>query len=194
MTLILSWLTSKLAGPIFGAATVILGLWLVFANGHIAGLKLQIADMKASQAAANAEAISASAAIQQSIDGVNTTFAIASVKANALIEQRAAFIEKEIPHYVTKEVDARYPIPNGVVWMHDAAIRDIAPSEVAAETGGAFDTPSAITASDFSKNDTSNIAICHKYKTRADQLGAYSDSLIKTWNDFRAQYSAQPKE
>lgn len=189
-----SAITSKIAGPIGIGAALIFGIWLAFVHGQLDGTRVELAELKTSQAAASAEAVSAGAAIQQAMDGVNTTFAIASVKADALIEQHAAFIEKEIPRYVTKEVDARYPIPNGVVWMHDAAIRDIAPADVAAETGGAFDAPSSITASDFTTNDTTNIATCKKYKNRADQLGALYDTAIKTWNDFRARYEAQKKE
>jgi hypothetical protein len=86
-----------------------------------------------------------------------------------VVQGTTTIIRQEVPRYVTPETDRRYLLPNGFVWLHDAAALGVSPGQ---RTGDP-DAPSAsVAASRAADVIVSNYGICHE---NAEQLTALQD-------------------
>lgn len=69
------------------------------------------------------------------------------------ITVRFARIKKEISRYVSPQMDKHYLLPVGLVRLHDAAILNLDPSQIACAACGPDNAPAPTTASAFSANE-----------------------------------------
>lgn len=69
-------------------------------------------------------------------------------------------ITKEVPTYVTPEIDRTYPLPVGLVRLHDAAARGVDVSAVPDPAGLADDARATATASDLAGAIVGNYGAC----------------------------------
>ena len=97
------------------------------------------------------------------------------------ITVRFARIKKEISRYVSPQMDKHYLLPVGLVRLHDAAILNLDPSQIACAACGADNAPAPTTASAFSANE---IAWGKAYW----QLRAYAKAVRKDDLLVRAEY------
>jgi hypothetical protein len=75
-------------------------------------------------------------------------------------------IIREIPIYVTPAADAAYPLPVGLLRIHDAAARGVAVPRVPDPSGRADDAPSGVAASAFGAVLAGNLGQCLKDRDR----------------------------
>src|ERR1043166_8262760 len=103
-------IAGSLSGAICAAGAGYLGYHLTakMKDGEIAALRL-------SYAQAEKAAIIKAAALQKSQDDAGTRIALAAAAAHERIVTRTVTTVKEVPIYVTRETDARFPLPCGFV-------------------------------------------------------------------------------
>ncbi|MGE7139667.1 hypothetical protein ACQKIE_18730 [Luteibacter sp. NPDC031894] len=81
-----------------------------------------------------------------------------------VVRETTATIRQEIPRYVTPAADRRYLLPDGFVWLHDAAAAGVSPGQRAGDPDAASE---AVTASQALDVVVRNYGICHE---TAEQL------------------------
>ena len=86
-----------------------------------------------------------------------------------VVRETTATIRQEIPRYVTPAADRRYLLPDGFVWLHDAAAAGVPPGQRAGDPDAASQT---VTASGALDVIVSNYGICHE---TAEQLTALQE-------------------
>lgn len=139
------------------------------AQGYQAGWDARETKAQATDAAA------ARAQLRGFQDGAALAARVGAEHANAvrIIEVGARALAVEIPKHVTPEIDRRYPLPVGLVRVHDAAVAGLDVSAVADPLGRPDDAASSVAASDAGQVLNDNYAGC-----RADQ-----DALRK-WQEI----------
>lgn len=65
-----------------------------------------------------------------------------------------------VPIYLTKEIDAKYPVPNAFVVLHDSAAR----SEVPPSTGSAYEGTSDVKISEVARTVAENYGTCNEVR------------------------------
>jgi hypothetical protein len=91
------------------------------------------------------------------------------VETVKIVKEKGDVIIKEVPKYITKESDAKCPIPNAFVVLHDSASKN----EVPDPTRLANEGTSATKLSTVTETVVGNYSICHQ---NAEQLKA-----LQTW-------------
>lgn len=86
-----------------------------------------------------------------------------------VVQGTTTVIRQEIPRYVTPETDRRYLLPNGFVWLHDAAATGVSPGQ---RTGDPDAPSEAVATSRALDVIVSNYGICHE---NAEQLTALQE-------------------
>jgi hypothetical protein len=92
----------------------------------------------------------------------------AEAKAQAAIRAQTSALQQEIPHVLTSEIDARYPLPVGLVRVHDAAALGL--PLTAGQPDGA---PSPVEASRLGETIASNYGECRADQERLIALQAW---------------------
>lgn len=171
MTLIWSWLTSKLAGPIGIGLAVVLAICLAVSRGQVTGLRLQLADLKLSNASELAQAIEASSRDQAARDKISLTTAVAEAEAQRQIITRTVTLTQKVPTYVSPETDSRICVPYGVVRLLDAAALQTSPDAFPLPTGQSDESCSPIEASALAKGIIENyLNVCDANAEQLTQL------------------------
>jgi hypothetical protein len=171
MTLILSWLTSKLAGPIATGLAVILAICLAVSRGQIDGLRLQLADLKLSNATELAQATEAASRDQAARDKITLTTAVAEAEAQKQIITRTVTLIQKVPTYVSPETDSRICVPYGVVRLLDAATLQTSPDAFPLPTGQSDESCSPVEASALAKGVIENyLNVCEANSEQLTQL------------------------
>lgn len=89
---------------------------------------------------------------------------------------------REVPKYVTAETDRSYPIPVGLVRVHDAAARGLDPSAVPDPSGLPDDAPSGVTASALGASIASNYGSCLADLERFRDLQGWVSQQKAAWD------------
>jgi hypothetical protein len=100
----------------------------------------------------------------------------------AEIRWRTITTIREVPVYVTAETDRRYPVPVGLVRLHDAAARGVSPASVPDPSGLADDAPSEITASAFGSAVSANYGTCNEVIEKYGALQSWINQQAAAWN------------
>src|SRR5690606_18513603 len=109
-----------------------------------------------------AEALASRAAVGRIERSVATSIQISTdlaAKARDL-ESHTTTLVREVPILVPPEVDARFPVPVGVVRMHDAAATGADLSAVPDAAGRADGAPSDVVASELASVIAENYGTC----------------------------------
>jgi hypothetical protein len=85
-----------------------------------------------------------------------------------IVKEKGDVIIKEVPKYITKESDAKCPIPNAFVVLHDSASKNEVPDATRLANEGTSDTK----LSTVTETVVGNYSICHQ---NAEQLKALQD-------------------
>jgi hypothetical protein len=85
-----------------------------------------------------------------------------------IVKEKGDVIIKEVPKYITKESDAKCPIPNAFVVLHDSASKNEVPDTARLADEGT----SATKLSTVTETVVGNYSICHQ---NAEQLKALQD-------------------
>jgi hypothetical protein len=80
-----------------------------------------------------------------------------------IVKEKGDVIIKEVPKYITKESDAKCPIPNAFVVLHDSASKNEVPDATRLANEGTSDTK----LSTVTETVVGNYSICHQ---NAEQL------------------------
>lgn len=89
---------------------------------------------------------------------------------------------REVPVYVTAETDRRYPVPVGLVRLHDAAARGVSPSVVPDPAGRPDDAPSGVAASSLGETLAANYGSCLADLERFRDLQSWVDQQKAAWD------------
>lgn len=110
-----------------------------------------------------AELAAAKASNTENIARMDVSAEVGRSVAAALARMRAetATLIGEIKHHVTTETDARYPLPCGLVRLHDAAALGVDMSTIAACAGQPDDAAAPARASDLAALLVQNYGSCH---------------------------------
>jgi hypothetical protein len=132
-------------------------------------LAQQLAEMKALQAKADRQART----IQTNQQSASAAISERQVVVQERIRWRVKETTREVPIYLSADADRRYPMPNGLVRLHDAAARGVAPDAIPYAPGEPNDAPSGIAASDFGRTVVGNYeAVC---RANAEQLAGLQE-------------------
>lgn len=88
-------------------------------------------------------------------------------------------IYREVPRAISAETDTRFPLPVGLVRLHDAAAEGLAPVPDAA--GRPDDAPSEVKASDLAGAFVDNYEICHATARQLTDLQAWVRGQADAW-------------
>ncbi len=180
-----------IAGHAAGLKAYLIIAAVALAAGLTAGAagSWKVRDWMAAEAAlkvakADANAVRRAMAKTIQANSVSNDVGAAATAERIRIEYRTRTLIKEVPIYVTAETDARYPLPVGLVRMHDAAAlgRDV--SDVPDAAGRADGDASDVEASDLAVAVSENYGACL----------AWRDSVTR-WQDWwrrQAAVAAQP--
>jgi hypothetical protein len=147
--------------PIQLGATVLLALGIYFEGGmttqkdweaKVAEAKLEMAEKETASAEVTVKVV---------------TKYIEKVK---VVKEKGDVIIKEVPKYITKESDAKCPIPNAFVVLHDSASRNEVPDAARLADEGTSGTK----LSTVTETVVGNYSICHQ---NAEQLKALQQWL-----------------
>ena len=134
-------------------------------------LAAQLADAKAANAKDTALAQASALAAQQRIDVITAKAAVDEAAAEAKIKTRTVTLIKEIHDVIPPEVDRRFPLPDGLIKLHDAAALGVDlpdPQSV----GRPDDAASAVTASSLAQTIAGNYESCRLSATRLSGIQA----------------------
>ncbi len=93
---------------------------------------------------------------------------------------------KEVQVHVTAETDNRYPLPCGLVRMHDAAILGADPAELAGAGCERDEQPAPVKASDLSAALVRDGDYTRRLEAQRDALKALVTLYRDTWEGYRA--------
>jgi apolipoprotein N-acyltransferase len=148
---------AKLA-QLIACVLFILGVYLSGGISNEASWKEKVAEMELAVAKKEVQSAEATTKV--------VTKYIETVK---IVKEKGDVIIKEVPKYITKESDAKCPIPNAFVVLHDSASKN----EVPDSTRLANEGTSATKLSTVTETVVGNYSICHQ---NAEQLKA-----LQTW-------------
>ena len=114
-------------------------------------------------------------------DAITAVVARKSEARQAEIRWRTITTIREVPVYVTAETDRRFPVPVGLVRVHDAAARGLSPTEVPDPAGRPDDAPSGIAASAFGETLAANYGSCLADLERFRDLQGWVDQQARAW-------------
>lgn len=76
------------------------------------------------------------------------------------VRGKTEVVVARVPIYLTKEIDAKYPVPNAFVVLHDAAAR----SEVPTSAGSAYEGTSDVKISEVTRTVAENYGTCNEVR------------------------------
>jgi len=76
------------------------------------------------------------------------------------VKGKTEVVVARVPIYLTKEVDAKYPVPNAFVVLHDSAAR----SEVPPSAGSAYEGTSDVKISEVTRTVAENYGTCNEVR------------------------------
>jgi hypothetical protein len=164
------------------AALIATAVWFAHARGLAQGK----ADVEAAQKKALAADTAANAELAAALSGLNVKIAADYGEEQTRAVYLTRTIVERIPVHVSSETDRRYPLPCGLVRMHDAAFLAADPARLSAAGCEADDEPAPATASAFSRNDAEWAGYCHAVEAQRDALKAELLGIYKAWDDYRA--------
>jgi hypothetical protein len=167
------------------AALIALALWIANARGYERGTADANAAHKAADARAQAEVAKAGSALETTLATLNakTTANFASVQTHTIYLTQT--IVQRIPVYVSPKTDRDFPLPCGLVRLHDAGILGADPAALAAAGCQTDDQPAPAAASAFSRNDAEWSGYCHEVEAQRDALKAELLGVVQAWADYR---------
>jgi hypothetical protein len=148
-------LVIALAALLAGACTL---MWIQHRQAN--SLAAELANARTSAIAADFEASAARA------DVVRITAFVDRVR---VVHDTTATLRQEIPRYVTPTADRRYLLPDGFVWLHDAAATGV---PVVAAAGDPDAASQGVTTSAALDTIVGNYGTCHE---TAEQLSALQE-------------------
>jgi len=174
------WLISTSGGrQVLLAVTTVLAFWWSGQRGWDRGVAFTLAQEKAHAAPAEA----AGQVFRSRVITLNGQVKIQLALDLSHIKLTYDTMDKEVSRYVTPDIDRRFPLPCGLVRMHDAALLGADPAGLAAPGCQRDDATAPTTASAFSRNEV----LWGRY-TRA--LEADNAALRKTIIGYQAAYGA----
>ncbi len=168
------------------AALAAAALWFAHASGVAQGRAEAEAAQKSAQARARAADAAANAELQSALSNLNVRIAAGLDEEQTRAIYLTRTIVERIPVYVSKKTDRRYPLPCGLVRLHDAAFLAADPATLSAAGCEADGQPAPATASAFSQNDAAWAGYCHQVEAQRDALKAELLGVYKEWNAYRA--------
>lgn len=150
---------------------LVLGLGLCLGSGSTWWLRDQMA-AHAQLAAARAETKQVKGVLVQErkADAASQALGQAAAERQVEIQYVTRTQIKEVPTYVTVQTDARFPVPVGLVRVHDAGALGVGVSEIPAPAGKSDGDPSDITASQFGAAVTDNYGACRQSRQQLIDL------------------------
>ncbi len=115
-------------------------------------------------------------------DAITTDVGKKSEARQAEIRWRTITTIREVPVYVSPETDHRFPVPVGLVRVHDAAARGVSPAEVPDPAGRPDDAPSGVAASALGQTLAANYGSCLADLERFRDLQGWIDQQAAAWN------------
>jgi len=115
-------------------------------------------------------------------DAITADVGKKSETRQAEIRWRTITTIREVPVYVRPETDRRYPIPVGLVRVHDAAARGLDPSVVPDPAGRPDDAPSGVAASALGETLAANYGSCLADLERFRDLQSWVDQQKAAWD------------
>jgi hypothetical protein len=76
------------------------------------------------------------------------------------VRGKTEVVVARVPIYLTKEIDAKYPVPNAFVVLHDSAAR----SEVPPSTGSSYEGTSDVKISEVARTVAENYGTCNEVR------------------------------
>jgi hypothetical protein len=143
--------------------------------GFTAGWQVQAWRHGAAETKATAH--TARVAVQQG--AANTVAAAHDAQVQTDIRWRTRIQIKEVPVYVTAETDRRFPLPVGLVRLHDASALGLDLSAVPDPAGRADGEASAVAASDLGRVVAANYGECRADQARLTELQDWVDAQAK---------------
>lgn len=168
------------------AALAASAIWFAHARGFADGKAEAEAAQKKGAAHAVAVNRAANAELQSALAKLNVKIAAHYGEEETRAIYLTRTIVERIPAHVTPETDRRYPLPCGLVRLHDAGILAADPARLAAPGCEADDEPAPATASAFSQNDAEWAGYCHEVEAQRDALKSTLLGVYAAWDAYRA--------
>lgn len=147
----------------------------------VSGLGVKLRRHIEADAAAHAKAVEKARKVEGQSQAITDRIGARSEARQIEIRTVTRTIVKEVPVHVTPEADRRYPLPNGLVRVHDAAALGVPPAELAPV--GPDDAPSAASASDLGVAVAENYGACHADQARFADLQDWVAEQLKLFQD-----------
>lgn len=179
----LAFLGKSLVGQIAAPIAALLLIVCVYQYAQInglpifgGGLRAEIADLKAANAQAVIDAVTAARADQIARDKITQDIAVKAAEAIQKTITVTRTIIREVPRNVTPEIDRSFPVPLGFVRVHDAAASGNPVDAVSIAPGQPNDAASDVAMSEVAGVSAGNFGACH---ANAEQLKALQAWIVQ---------------
>lgn len=105
------------------------------------------------------------------------------------IRWRTQILKEEVPVYVPFEVDRSTVVPDGFVWMHDAAALG---SALPATPGGPVETPSGVALSEVATTVVENYGACHVVRAEVVAWREWYPRIAALWAKYVKSVALEP--
>jgi hypothetical protein len=96
---------------------------------------------------------------------VSTKVITKYITKTEIVKEKGNAIIKEIPVYITKDADAKCPVPNGFVVLHDSASRNEVPDSTRSVDAGTSDAKLSDVATTVTENYTTYYKVAEQLKS-----------------------------
>lgn len=171
---------SKPPGIYILAAIILALVWWhdhnrAYDRGYAAAQAEETAKRKDAEIAAYKNGLKVQEDLDKGLAHASLEFGIAAGKAEA----NTVFLTKEVTKYVTIEIDRGYPVPCGVLKLHDAAAAGASPEALGADFCGPDDAVAPVKASELASVIVANYGAYHLAEAKVTALQKVLLDLIK---------------
>ncbi len=154
---------------------------ICFAAGGYAGYRWELGSynsLKTQIANESIKNLQKGEELQKKLDETNKTIAVKEARTETKIVYKTKTIVKEVPIYVTKEIDRKFLMPCGLIRLRDAAILQTSPANLKASVCGRDDQASPIKASTLAQADAQLVGKYYLLETRYDALRSWAKQTM----------------
>lgn len=166
----------KLAAGVAAVATIAAGTWWITANHY----QLKIDDLKLLQQSAIIIAQDEASHRQAAADKITHDADVANAEAHQKI--KTIPITQQVPVYVTRETDDRFPLPCGFVRLHNAYAANADPATVSLPAGKSDADRCEVTASAAVTIIGANYGLALGWKADAEAWVKWYAEQAANWN------------
>lgn len=177
----------RIIGGVGAVGLVLFVGWRLYENGYDAGQQAEFALRQEALAEAEKLKNEAEASWQQRVAELEMLLG-AKIET---VREVTNVIREEIPVFITEEVNSACTLPNGFVWLHDAAASGRPVAELPIRSGEFDGAAGGIELSDTAELLNDNYGVCRRNAIRLQEFQQYAKEVEDWWLDYTQSFGGE---